>query len=437
MKKQLCVASMLLLFVISACTGQKNQTDKVYLDKVYEYCPKADITNVEQKVETFEVEFLCGSQPVSMLFDSNGTFLYKETPYKPDATFLQKVQKKIQKHYPGWMIDEYSYIETPEASFVKLEVMKNGIEETMFFTLEGKIYKFKNYMTNEPWNESFIKKNSYAASLPYDFVSPSRVIELPEVLKEISGLSLVGDSLIFCVQDELGAVFQVDITDGSVSSVGRFTDVGDFEDVQVVGNNVYVLRSDGSVFSFDYEHFTGATTQRLVNIPCMNMEGIFYNVDSKSFLVSCKEPSIGRRVVNKKQHKQDVAMHAEEEREVYSFTDETAASPQKVCSVQISDIRKFIKESYGIENLSALAFNPSAIAIHPQTKDMYVLSAADRMIAVYSGQNLSAVYLLPPDAYYKPEGIDFLSNGDIVLCSEGMKKGPLQGQIYIVKNKSR
>ena len=100
--------------------------------------------------------------------------------------------------------------------------MKNGVEETLFFTQTGKFYKFKNFATTESWSKEMLKNCDYYASLSYDLLKPKKVFDLPELLKEISGISLVDDSIAFCVQDELGAVFQINLDDESVSQVARF-----------------------------------------------------------------------------------------------------------------------------------------------------------------------------------------------------------------------
>lgn len=437
MKRQTRFFLFAATLIFFGCSGKQttSQENNKLMAEVYRICPKADVINVESKFESKEIEFLCDGTPISLVFDNQGTLLYKESPYKPDAMFLNKAKRKIQKNHAGWIIDEISLIETADTSFVKIEILKNGIEENLFFTLDGKFYKVKTYMATETWSLESLRKSTYYATLPYDFLKPKKQFDVPEVLKEISGLSLVGDSVVFCIQDELGAVFQVDLRDESLSTVGRFTDVGDFEDVQVVGNMVYILRSDGSLFSFDYEHFSGHASQVMLRISCMNLEGLFYDAKNKKFLVSCKEPSLGLRSSDKKQHKRDVMENAEKERMIYSFDIQRTNAIETVLSIKIDEIRSFVKKHYESVSVETMACNPSALAIHPITNELYVLSATERMIVVYNGGELTNVMLLPPEEFYKPEGIDFLSNGDMVICSEGMKKGYLQGQISVFEYK--
>lgn len=432
--KNLLWSFFALCISFSCSRSQETTENNSIISEVHKICSKADVLNIEQKVESTEIEFLCHDKPYSLVLDKQGNVLYKESPFEHPQSFLQQVNKKIQKSHPQWIIDEVSLIETPDTSFVKIEVIKNGVEENLFFTLNGKLYKFKQYTSNEVWTTSFLKESNYYKSLHYDFLNSVETFDVPEVLKEISGISVVGDTALFCIQDELGVVFQIDLRDKSLSTVGRFTDIGDFEDVQVVDNNVYVLRSDGNIFSFNYEKYNGKIEQSMLNIPCMNMEGLFFDKQLNQFLVSCKEPAMGFRSTNKKQHRQDLQINADKERIVYTFDKNSIVSPQKFISIAIEDIRQFIQTNYNITTIEAITCNPSAIAKNPITNDYYILSAADKMIVVYDNKNtLKDVILLSPDDFYKPEGIDFLSNGDMIICSEGMKKGSLQGQITIIK----
>lgn len=423
--------------VLMGCANKQttSQENNLMMAEVYKICPKADIINVENKIESKEIEFLCDGQPISLVFDKEGNLLYKETPYSASTDFLRKAERKIQKNHAGWILDEISLIETSDTSFVKIEVIKHGIEENLFFTLEGKYYKFKNHTSTETWSIKSLEKSTYFASLPYNFLKPKKVFDTPEILKEISGLSVVGDSVIFCIQDELGAVFQIDLRDESLSTVGRFTDVGDFEDIQVVGNDVYILRSDGSLFSFNHDKFSGKTNQIILNVPCMNLEGLFYDNQTSKFLVSCKEPSLGLRSSSKKQHRQEVLANADKERMIYAFDIQHIDKPENYLAIKIEDIRSFVSSHYKDIAVETITFNPSAVAIHPITKETYVLSANERIIAVYSRNTLTNVMLLPPEEFFKPEGLDFLSNGDMVLCNEGMKKGYVQGQVAIFEMK--
>jgi uncharacterized protein YjiK len=72
-----------------------------------------------------------------------------------------------------------------------------------------------------------------------------------------------------------------------------------------------------------------------------------------------------------------------------------------------------------------IKFRTSAIAIHPITKQLYVLSAADHSLFVFNGDgSLAQMTLLEQHTFNKSEGIAFLPDGDMLITNEGQDKKP-------------
>ena len=73
-----------------------------------------------------------------------------------------------------------------------------------------------------------------------------------------------------------------------------------------------------------------------------------------------------------------------------------------------------------------LEFNPSAIAVHPVTHDIYLLSTRDnKCMAVYSHQGiLKAFQYIDAELMPQPEGICFSPDGKLYISSEGKKGEP-------------
>ena len=72
-----------------------------------------------------------------------------------------------------------------------------------------------------------------------------------------------------------------------------------------------------------------------------------------------------------------------------------------------------------------LHFNPSAIAIHPQSHNIYLLSTKDnKCMAVYNREGkLIAFQKIDKDLMPQPEGICFSPDGKLYISSEGNKHG--------------
>jgi uncharacterized protein YjiK len=101
----------------------------------------------------------------------------------------------------------------------------------------------------------------------------------------------------------------------------------------------------------------------------------------------------------------------------------------------IKKIKHYIDKHFPEIKSKDVVFNPSAIAVHPITHEIYILSASDRLLAVYDNKSLKTVYPLPAELYYKPEGIAFFENGDMLISNEGDKTGFFKGNISLLKYK--
>ena len=74
----------------------------------------------------------------------------------------------------------------------------------------------------------------------------------------------------------------------------------------------------------------------------------------------------------------------------------------------------------------ALRFMPSSIAVHPVTEEIFALSAIDPVMAVFdSGGSVVGYARLDAKLFRQPEGITFLSNGDMLVSNEGAGKRPM------------
>lgn len=408
------IIAILLCSLSTAAISQN--LNKLHAAAVDSICKHADIVQIEKKQDYTEIEFLCNGVAQEVGIDNSGKILYIETMAETDEIPFEIIQKKIDKKYNGWLIDEFSIIQYKDTSFIKAEIIKNGIEENIFFTLDGKWYKPKNYIAHTEWNIEKLASSSYLKSAPYNFLNPTSTHDLPDILREISGISLKSDSQILCIQDELGIVFTVNLKTDDIQSIFRFTDLGDFEDITAKGDTVFVLRSDGTIFWFNIQDKNSPIYSKTLQLQSLNLEGLFYDDNSKKLIIASKSETLGQ---------------AENERHIYTFDLHTNSQPQKLLTINTTEIQSFVNKQYG--SIVTIDFNPSAISIHPLTKELYILSALDRSIAVYKNQKLQAVYMLPAELYFKPEGIAFTPTGDLLLSSEGMKNRYVGGQIYTFK----
>ncbi|MGE0352695.1 MAG: hypothetical protein AB7Q69_05580, partial [Gemmatimonadales bacterium] len=74
---------------------------------------------------------------------------------------------------------------------------------------------------------------------------------LPRALTEISGLAMNAEGRLFAHDDERGIIFEVDYRSGRILrsfSLGRRGLRGDYEGIAVVGQSIWLVTSDGTLY---------------------------------------------------------------------------------------------------------------------------------------------------------------------------------------------
>src|ERR1043165_171386 len=112
----------------------------------------------------------------------------------------------------------------------------------------------------------------------YKLSSPQKTYILPSSLNEISGIVSLNTNEIACVQDELGHVYLYDLKTSSVTKEYNTQLVGDYEGITLVGNTIYMLRSDGVLIEYpDFRSPGLKIKEYFLNLPSSNNEGLCYD----------------------------------------------------------------------------------------------------------------------------------------------------------------
>jgi len=260
---------------------------------------------------------------------------------------------------------------------------------------------------------------------PYVIYKPDNKYVLQHKLTEVSGLSFISDREVALIEDESGSVFIYDLGKNVVERKITFDKKGDYEDVEMVGDTAYVLRSDGKIF--ELENISGSRSQLKENkyntslSRQNNTEGLCYDNKSKLLLIACKDkPGIGK-----------TGKKYENKKAIYSFNTETKTfsdtpyvlidinEVQKTArGVHTNAIRKLIR--FYTDNRESHDFEPSGLSIQPLTGDLYIISSVGKLLVIVSPEGkLLNVIKLPPSIFKQPEGIAFDSIGNMYISNEG------------------
>jgi len=236
----------------------------------------------------------------------------------------------------------------------------------------------------------------------YDFTHPAQEMKLAKSLREISGLSYYKDNLLMCVNDEDGKVFVYDFAKEEIVDEIKFGKAGDYEGIEIVGEEVFVMKSSGKIKAFglknDLEREIDCSNEDVVEY-----EGLGYDASTNSLLLATKEHTKAK----------------DHEKIIYSYN----LTKQKLVK------RFIITKAMAAGQNGKADFRPSGIAVHPLTNDIYILASQGKKLLVLTKEGVKKSLIeLDDNLFRQPEGICFTPEGNLYVSSEGGdKKG------YILK----
>jgi uncharacterized protein YjiK len=234
-------------------------------------------------------------------------------------------------------------------------------------------------------------KDKGTAEAGYLFQQPDAKWELPSSLNEISGIGLLNDSIMVCQEDENGTLYLYNLFTNQVDKTISFGKQNDYEDLAIVGDDVYVLQSNGNIVQVvNYLASPVVSKFKTILSGKNDTEGICYDPVSKTLLVSCKD-------------KQDLGEAASPAKSIFAFN---------LAEKKIAD-KAFL-------SFDEPEFAPTALAVHPFSHNIFVLSSKKRrLIELTRAGVLVNRYELKGSIFKQPEGLTIAGNGDVYISNEG------------------
>jgi len=245
----------------------------------------------------------------------------------------------------------------------------------------------------------------------FDFSKEGRQqIRLSRGLEEISGLAISPDGRVFAHNDERAIIYELEVESGRILkafSAGSRGVRGDFEGIALAGSRFYLATSSGEIVetgegspgsAMDYRvHLTGLGEK-------CELEGLAFDPDANTLLLPCKEP-----------RSRELRGHIV----VFSMD---------IGSMRVATVPRIFLPLDELEELDLEAsFFPSGIEVHPETGNIFLISAREEAILEFTPQgSLLAGRKLRRKTHPQAEGITFGPDGALLLADEGQgKRGSL------------
>jgi uncharacterized protein YjiK len=236
---------------------------------------------------------------------------------------------------------------------------------------------------------------------------------MPE-LKEVSAIVYWKNDQLIVLEDEHGIIYLLNKR-GEIEQMLHFAEDGDYEGLCLVEDELWAARSDGHLFQLTSWQYWDQDSLEVSEFETQlkaknDVEGLCFDVQTHSLLIACK----GNPFLEGKNNRQF--------RAIYRFDlKEKVLYPKPAFMLNLEEIMNSLSEEeadfFRIEN-----FQPSDIAIHPKTRNLYLPSAkADLILVLQQDGTLATIYPLLEQVFEQLEGISFDQEANMYLASEGRK----------------
>ena len=248
---------------------------------------------------------------------------------------------------------------------------------------------------------------------------PQRM-QLGKVLNEISGLSYNTDNnTLLAISDSKEKIFELSIDrrklkDYTDRVVGAHSDL---EDLVKVDSTIYLLGSKGIIYIVParrHNDTVGVKGYPLSADQTNDFETLYFDPNSNGLIMLCKTCA---------------SATSDDIHSAYRFDLKSKKFDSSVFyAIDEKDVKNVLKDDKA-------KFKPSAAAIHPVSKRLFILSSAGNLLVVANlhGQVIEAYHLNPID-FPQPEGITFDANGTMYISNEGKYGGRATLLIFPYKN---
>jgi uncharacterized protein YjiK len=256
------------------------------------------------------------------------------------------------------------------------------------------------------------KQSSHGSPQGYDLRKPEKR-DLGKVLNEISGLSYDDDSnFLLAISDSKRKIFQINLKNRKLKDYAeKFAEQADFEDLVKIGDTVYALISDGTIIAIPRgtRDNNNTTVYKFWSKENNDFETLYHDPELNSLVILCKSCEMEKGQGVRTAFRFDLAGRRFDSTVLYQINTDSVKA-----AVKTNDA----------------SFKPSAAAIHPIDKRLYILASSGNLLVITDTRGkVMEVYNLNPDRHPQAEGITFAPNGTMFISNEG-KYGKATIQIY-------
>lgn len=240
----------------------------------------------------------------------------------------------------------------------------------------------------------------YTSPKGYNLESPEK-FRVRQSMQEISGIVLAPDEHhILAINDEEGKIHSIDVSTNKPYPTSKFDKSGDYEDIATNGTEWFVLKSNGTLYHVNgmFTDTVDATPYKLGLRGKREFESLYFDSARNSLIAVCKNCEEDKLQGFTTAYRFDLPSMTYDSSPVYR--------------IRVEDIARLTGGDVG-------HFKPSAAAIHPIEKRLYIVAAVNRLLVITDlNGKVQEAYNLRRRRFVQPEGISFAPNGDMYISNE-------------------
>ena len=222
---------------------------------------------------------------------------------------------------------------------------------------------------------------------------------MPDELREISGIDFLNDSVVAAISDGQPYLYFYNLKKKEILNKIMIADDGDFEDVTVCGNTIYILQSNGKIWMVNYsnQNLTVINSYSLSLQQPFELEGLCHNSANDTLFIAAK----------------------------YWQEDEDAETALPVWAYSVKDKKLIEKPLFTISSAVASVkkkhlFHTSGIVLSNDQSSWLAISTNKKYITQLSRNGaVEKIIILERDEFIQPEGIAIDRFENLYISNEG------------------
>lgn len=247
--------------------------------------------------------------------------------------------------------------------------------------------------------------SKFSSPAGYDLEHPEK-FNMPESLLEISGIAFYKGKAdtVYSIQDEEGSVFRQKWGVKHQKNVS-FASKGDYEDIAIFNEKVFVLKSNGHLYSFPFSETVKEKAEHVKVskklVPKGEYESLYADPETQKVYVLCKSCPVDKKKKTSTGYVLNYDLKLD------------SLIPESTFHIDLEQIKKLNPK------LKA-SLSPSALTKNPKTKEWYILASANKLLVIADENwKIKQVHRLNSSIYNQPEGIAFDNNMNLYISNEG------------------